>query len=104
MEVIGHNSGDHNCVAGWIDASQLSGSTPVFAFSNSTCDGESHRPDELVRKQWANFIETNLLKCGAILFRQFGVRTPDQFEELIGAVCGELLNLVPFDAAQPGER
>lgn len=36
-------------------------------------------------------IETNLLKCGAILFRQFGVRTPEQFEELIGAVCGELL-------------
>jgi alpha-ketoglutarate-dependent taurine dioxygenase len=38
------------------------------------------------------FIEAGLLKHGAILFRQFGIHSPTEFEDLIKAVCGELLD------------
>ncbi len=44
---------------------------------------------------WANsnreFIQTTLQKHGGILFRNFGIRDVEQFEDVIQAVSGELL-------------
>ena len=37
------------------------------------------------------FLETNLLRCGAILFRDFGIYTTDDFQALIQAASGSLL-------------
>jgi alpha-ketoglutarate-dependent taurine dioxygenase len=37
------------------------------------------------------FIETELLKHGAILFRDFEVKTATEFEQLIAAICDEAL-------------
>jgi alpha-ketoglutarate-dependent taurine dioxygenase len=39
----------------------------------------------------ADFIETNLWKHGGILFRNFKVATPEEFEQFVKAICGELL-------------
>lgn len=38
-----------------------------------------------------DFIETNLLKHGGILFRKFTLQSPGEFEEFIAAVSGEVL-------------
>jgi alpha-ketoglutarate-dependent taurine dioxygenase len=38
------------------------------------------------------FLETHLLQDGAILFRDFDLRTPDEFEKLIETVSGPLLD------------
>ena len=38
-----------------------------------------------------DFIETNLLRHGGLLFRRFTLQSPDEFEQFIGAVSGEVL-------------
>ncbi len=38
------------------------------------------------------FIETNLLREGALLFRDFGLSAVEEFERLIETVCGRLLD------------
>src|SRR4028118_54529 len=44
---------------------------------------------------WASdnraFIETQLVKYGGILFRDFNLNSVDEFEQLIAAICGEAL-------------
>src|SRR5215210_466801 len=51
--------------------------------------------DEMDPIGWANsnrdFINSHLLAGGAILFRNFGVRTVAEFERFMEAVSGELL-------------
>lgn len=51
---------------------------------------------ELDLVEWAaantDFIEYYLLRNGAILFRDFGLSTVDQFQRLIEGVCGPLLD------------
>jgi alpha-ketoglutarate-dependent taurine dioxygenase len=42
-------------------------------------------------QQNREFIETELLKHGAILFRNFDIKTADEFESLIAAICHEAL-------------
>lgn len=37
------------------------------------------------------FIQTELLKYGAILFRNFNVKSVEEFEQIIAAICGEAL-------------
>jgi alpha-ketoglutarate-dependent taurine dioxygenase len=52
--------------------------------------------DELDLVEWAaansNFIELYLLRNGAILFRDFGLSTVEEFEQLIEGVSGPLLD------------
>ena len=51
--------------------------------------------DEMDPIAWAasnrDFIESHLLQEGAILFRNFGVKTVSDFEQFMKAVSGELL-------------
>jgi hypothetical protein len=46
--------------------------------------------------EWAasnkDFVETNLLKHGAVLFRGFGVESPASFEKVVTAICPELFD------------
>ena len=48
--------------------------------------------------QWAKenreFIETQLLDCGGLLFRGFEVSGQEDFERFLPAVCGKLLNYI----------
>src|SRR6185295_3618486 len=52
--------------------------------------------EELDLVEWAasnsSFIETYLLRNGAILFRDFGLSTVEEFEQLIEGVSGPLLD------------
>jgi alpha-ketoglutarate-dependent taurine dioxygenase len=38
-----------------------------------------------------DFIETDLLKHGALLFRNFNIKTVEEFQQFIAATCGEAL-------------
>ncbi len=77
-----------NCVPDSIETGYLlSGATlPFVVRANDTVN--------LI--DWANanrsFLETELLKSGALLFRNFGLRTVEEFERLIEKVSGGLLD------------